>query len=248
MDEMKMSRELPAFTANRLPETVSFTGKRWTFREWKRWDNAMLKEYMRRFMGRFMKRNGIAIALILVFTLYGFGVSAATERRVTKQVTEQVTLELRKEFQDYLIEQERERQAANMLIGSGLEAAAAELADVFDELIATYSMDYGVNEQGLYTLGWVFIARVIQSSNEFGRTPQEIIAKLGAWEGNVVGHAVRNQDTQIALKIATDYLSGNYPNDFTTDITFGDREKNGGFVARNELFTGPNTVYWRYKE
>lgn len=246
MDEMKMSRELPAYAAEKLPDSVMFFGKRWTRPEWKRWDKVM--NIMRRFAGgRFMKRNGIALALIVAITLYGFGVSAVTERRVTKEVTEQVTAELRQEFQDYLLQQERDRQAANMRIGNGLEAAAEELADVFDELISTYAMDYGVNEQGLYTLGWVFIARVIQSSGEFGKTPQEIIAKTGAWEGKIVGHAVRNQDTQIALKIATDYLSGNYPDDFTTDITFGDREKNGGFVARNELFTGPNTVYWRYK-
>lgn len=195
-----------------------------------------------------LRKYLIAFVLLAAFLVEGVIVSAVTERRVSKEVRQTVEAEMRQGFAVYLEQQEEKQRADSFLTGdASREAAAVELADCFDELIATYAMDYGVNEQGLNTLGWVFIARVIQASSEFGRTPQEIVSKSGAWEGKVVGHAVRNQDTQLALKIAQDYLNGNYPDDFTPDMTFGDREKNGGFVARNEFITGPNTVYWRYK-
>ena len=195
-----------------------------------------------------LRRYLIAFVLLAAFLVEGVVVSAVTERRVSREVRQTVESEMRNGFALYLEQQEEKQRAESFLTGdASREAAIADLADCFDELIATYAMDYNVNEQGLNTLGWVFIARVIKASSEFGRSPQEIILKSGAWEGQVVGHAVRNQDTQIALQIARDYLNGNYPDDFTPDMTFGDREKNGGFVARNEFITGPNTVYWRYK-
>ena len=76
--------------------------------------------------------------------------------------------------------------------------------------------------------------------------PEEIIGKKGAWEGSVAGHAVRDQDTAIAMEIAREYLSGHYPDGWTPGMTFGSREAGGGWVARNEFITGPNTMYWRY--
>ena len=150
-------------------------------------------------------------------------------------------------LQDFLNWQAEEARKAEFLSGdASFEAAVEDLADCFDELIATYAMEFGLSEDGLRTLGWTFIARVIAASSEFGKTPQEIIEKPGAWEGKVVGHAVRPQDTALTREIARDYLSGNYPDGFTPAMTFGTREAGGGFVARNEFQTGPNTMYWRY--
>ena len=140
---------------------------------------------------------------------------------------------------------EQERKAAQFLTGdASFEAAVEGLAGPMSQVIATYSMDYGVTQEGLYTIGWVFCARYARNSTEFGRTPQEILEKDRAWEGKVVGHAVRPQDTELSREIARAFLSGEYPDDYTTALTFFTREAGGKIIARNELFTGPYTKYW----
>lgn len=163
----------------------------------------------------------------------------------TERVTREVTSQLRSDFQKFLDDMEADRRKESFLTGeASMEAAAVDLADWMDELIANYSMDYGITPDGCRTIGWVFLARYSKQSSEFGKTPQEIIEKNGAWEGKVAGHAVRNQDTQLALELAREYLAGRYPDGFTTDLTFFNREPGGKIIARNELITGPYTVYW----
>ncbi len=196
---------------------------------------------------KLIRKYGIALLAAVLFTLYTLLLCWSVSARTEKRVRAETEAEMRAGFQRYLDQMERDAAAETFLTGDeSLEAAARELADCMDELIATYAMDFGVSEDGLYTLGWTYIARVITASSEFGKTPQEIIERSGAWEGQVMGHPVRNQDTQIAYEIAFDYLSGKYPDGFTKNLTFGARERNGGFVARNEFITGPDTVYWRY--
>lgn len=200
----------------------------------------------------FTRRYGILLVIAAAFTIYTICLSAIvehrTEKRVTREVTEAVTSELRRDFQAYLDQQEEDRKAAQFLTGdASKEAAVEELAGWFDELISTYAQDFGLREDALYGLGWTFIARYMTASPEFGVTPQEIIERANAWEGKVVGHGVRNQDTEIARSIARDFLNGNYPDGWTQNMVFGSREAGGGWVARTEYKTGPNTAYWRYQ-
>ena len=197
----------------------------------------------------FKKQNGIAILIGLVWLaslMLGCIVTGCIVRsRTEKRVTAEVTAELRAGFQEYLTQMEEERKAAQFLTGdASFEAAVEELAGPMAQVLATYAQDYGISGDYLQTIGWVFCARYAQHSSEFGRTPQEILEKPQAWEGKVVGHAVRNQDKEIAREIARDYLSGNYPDDFTTSITFFTREPGGKIIARTELYAGPYTTYW----
>lgn len=199
----------------------------------------------------FKIKNGIAIIVLFAWAVTMMIGCITTglivRRKTTDRVTAEVTSQLRAGFQDYLNQVEAEQKKNSFLAGeASLEAAIIDLADSFDELLAVYSMEFGVTEDGCRTVGWVFIARLITGSSEFGKTPQEIIEKKGAWEGKVVGHAVRDQDTALAREIAREYLTGHYPDGFTPNMTFGAREAGGGFVARTEFITGPNTVYWRY--
>jgi hypothetical protein len=197
----------------------------------------------------FKIKNGIGMILLFAWAasmMIGCITTGVIVRHnTTIRVTEEVTSQLRSDFQRYLDQQETERKAAQFLSGdASFEAAVEGLAGPMAQVIATYSMDYGVTQEGLYTIGWVFCARYARNSTEFGRTPQEILEKDRAWEGKVVGHAVRPQDTELSREIARAFLSGEYPDDYTTALTFFTREAGGKIIARNELFTGPYTVYW----
>lgn len=199
----------------------------------------------------FKRQNGIALIVLFAWAasmMFGCCVTGViVKKRTTKIVTAEVESRMRADFQEYLDQLEEDQKAAQFLSGdASFEAAVADLADYLDDLAATYSMDFGLREDAVITVLWVFAARWLTGSNEFGITPQEILEKSGAWEGNPAGHAVRPQDTALATKVARDVLSGNYPDGFTPDMTFGTREAGGGFVARNQFITGPNTKYFRY--
>ena len=196
----------------------------------------------------FKIRNGITLILIFAWAASMMIGCIATglivRHNTTERVTQEVTSQLRSDFQRYLDQMEQERKAAQFLTGdASFEAAVEGLAGPMAQVIATYSMDYGVTQEGLYTIGWVFCARYARNSTEFGKTPQEILEKERAWEGQVVGHAVRPQDTELAREIARAFLSGEYPDEYTTAQTFFNREGTK-IIARNELFTGPYTKYW----
>ena len=197
----------------------------------------------------FKIRNGIGLILLFAWAasmMIGCCITGVIVRHnTTERVTAEVTSELRNGFQEYLDRQEQERKAAQFLTGdASLEAAVEGLAVPLSQIIATYAMDYGVTQEGLTTIGWVFCARYAKDSTEFGRTPQEILEKAGAWEGKVVGHATRPQDLELAREIARAFLSGQYPDGFTTALTFFVREAGGKIIARNEFYTGPYTIYW----
>lgn len=197
----------------------------------------------------FKIKNGIGMILLFAWAasmMIGCITTGVIVRHnTTIRVTEEVTSQLRSDFQRYLDQMEQERKAAQFLSGdASFEAAVEGLAGPMAQVIATYSMDYGVTQEGLYTIGWVFCARYAKNSTEFGKTPQEILEKERAWEGQVVGHAVRPQDTELAREISRAFLSGEYPDDYTTALTFFTREAGGKIIARNELYTGPYTVYW----
>lgn len=197
----------------------------------------------------FKIRNGIGLILLFVWAasmMIGCIVTGLIVRHnTTERVTAEVTSQLRQDFQRYLDQMEQERKAAQFLTGdASFEAAVEGLAVPMAQVIATYAQDYGVTQEGLYTIGWVFCARYAKNSTEFGKTPQEILEKERAWEGQVVGHAVRPQDTELAAEISRAFLSGQYPDDYTTALTFFTREAGGKIIARNELYTGPYTTYW----
>lgn len=202
----------------------------------------------------FKRQNGIAILILFAWAasmMLGCCLTGVIVRnRTTERVTAEVTSELRAGFQEYLTRQEEQRQAAELLTGdASVEAASVELGtNYIAPLLAAYRMEYATTEEGCLTLGWTFIARLMKQSTEFGKTPQEILERKGAWEGNPVGHAVANQDIELGIAIARDFYTGHYPDGFTADFTFGARESGGGFVARNEFITGPNTVYLRIRK
>lgn len=217
----------------------------------------------------FKIRNGIALIILFAWAasmMVGCCITGVIVRkRTAKQVvvecaertsegfrdymdgknTEAASALMQQGLQDFLNWQAAEAQKAQFLTGDASFAAAVEtIADPMSYVLAAYRMEFGVTEEGQRTIGWTFCARGAQGSTEFGRTPQEILEKSGAWEGKPVGHARSNQDIELAREIATAYLKGEYPDGFTTSMTFFTRESGGKIIARNEFNTGPYTTYW----
>ena len=200
---------------------------------------------------RFIKRYTLAaifIAALIVWTVVSCSITAAIVRKnTTKEVTQRVEAEMRNSFQNYLDQKEENKKKENFLTGTeSFDAAVDAMVGPMSQILSCYAQEYGITTEGLYTIGWSFCARCAQNSTEFGKTPQEILEKKGAWEGDVVGHATRNREEEIAKEVATDYLSGKYPDGYTTAMTFFNREAGGKIIARNELYTGPHTIYWWY--
>ena len=207
---------------------------RWEFEIWK---DRMIKRYA---------LAAIIFAALVLWTVGACTITAAVVRKkTTEEVTAQVTSDMRQGFQNYLNQQEWEQQQANFLTGdASFEAAVEGLAGPMAQVLSAYAQEFGIGEEGLNTIGWVFCARCAQNSTEFGKTPQEVLEKKSAWEGDVVGHAVRNRETEIAKAVAREYLNGQYPDGYTTAMTFLTREAGGKIIARNEFYTGPQTLYW----
>ena len=201
------------------------------------------------FLRRMVKKYGIGAAAALFLWGWTTAVCTITANNVEKETAErvrmEVTSELRAGFQNYLDSEELQEKREQFLSGdASFEAAVDDLAGAMAQVIETYAMDFGVTEEGQKTIGWVFCSRLAKNSTEFGKSPQEILKKARAWEGNVVGHATRPAAKELSKQIARDYLSGNWPDGYTTDLTFFNREPGGKIIARNELETGPYTVYW----
>ena len=212
--------------------------------------NLLRAEFEKR-KDRFIKRYGliaVIVAALIVWTFAACSITGAVvKKQTTKEVTARVQSEMRSGFQNYLDQQDYEEHQAGFLTGdASFEAAVEELSGPMSQVITTYAQDFGISQDGLRTIGWVFCARYHQNSVEFGRTPQEILEKKSAWEGSVVNHGTRVQDQELTREIARDYLKGNYPDNYTTAMTFLNREAGGKVIARNEYNTGPHTIYWWY--
>ena len=214
------------------------------------WQALCANEWIR----MFFKKHALLLGGVLLLVFWTLTVSAISRHNttvdVTEEVTQRVTADLKAKFRQTLLDhnidpETFEKKTEPLTDDASFKAMVEELATNMDEVVSTYAMDFGVGEEGQMTIAWVWCARHAKSSTEFGKTPKEITEKTNAWEGQVVGHAVQNQYTELCRKVATDYLKGIYPDDFTTDLTFFNREGTK-IIARNDLYTNAYTKYWWY--
>lgn len=241
-----MRQELPIWTALTLPEHKGSDDTREYRPKKSRKHQAEHKPRIRLHLMGFLKRHGIALFLAAAFLLYGLGVSVITERRVTKRVTLKVQQEMWDGFQKYLEEQRQEKQAAGLLTGeASLQAAIDEMVEPIAVHVATLRMDRKVTVIGVKTYIWgVDLARL--GSGKYGNSIQDVLE--GNVEGYVYGHAVRNEDREIAREIVTAYMKGERPNGWTPDLEFAEINGDGSVTARNMLKTNSKTIFWRYPE
>lgn len=204
---------------------------------------------MRDLIHEFWRENKVSIVAVsaaIIWTLTSCGITGLIVRKnTTTEVTAQVTSQLRADFQRYLDEQEEERRASQFLTGdASLQAAIDEMVPIIAEHIAGLRMDRGVTIDGAKTYIWgVDFTRL--DSGKYGSSIQEVVE--GNVEGYVKGHAVRNEDREIARELVTAYMHGERPDRWRPDLEFAEINPDGSVTARNMLFTNSMTKYWGYE-
>jgi len=190
-----------------------------------------------------LKRYGIAAALLIALLIYGWAIAAWTEHRVTKEVTEAVTLELRGDFQRYLAEQENARMAEGLLAGDASKQAAMEAeADALAKLL------YGYRNNSLRdrrTLIWCVLARV--DSKAYPNTVEAVVDQAQQWMFYSAENPIRDDDREIALEQLQAWHDGRYPAGVSSDFVYAEWSAHD-IALRNEYQTGSMTKYWRYPE
>lgn len=189
------------------------------------------------------KKYGIALLLLAAFLLYGAAVAAWTERKVTKEVTEAVTSQMRGDFQRYLAEQENARMAAGLLTGDASAQAAMEAeADALARLL------YGYRDNSLRdrrTLIWCVLARVDNSA--YPNTVEAVIDQPQQWMFYKSDNPIRDDDRRIALEQLQAWHDGRYPAGISSDFVYAEWSAHD-IALRNEYQSGKTTKYWRFPE
>ena len=214
-------------------------------------------------MERFKRRYGLLVIGAALFTVYTVALSAGvahrTEKRVTeevtervtKEVTEAVTAELRAGFRDYLkglglnpdgtpIEAEEE----------GLRAEIDALAGPLAEHAAGLRIDRKVTEAGAETYLYVDCARWL--SGKHGESIEDVLSETGPGgtkqiEAYTPGHATRPEDREIAERVSTAIITGQWPDGFTAELQFAEINADGSVTARDMWKTDSTTTFWRIR-
>ena len=193
---------------------------------------------------KFIKDHGILIAVAMIGLFLSVAVGVITGTIVKRNTEREVEIRMRGEFQAYLEQQEQERRAAQFLTGdSSLNAAIEDLTKSLSVHVASLRMERNVTKKGAEVYAWVDCARL--ASGLYGKTIEDVLNnKDNSVEGYIPGHAVRNEDTEIARRVATDYLNGKYPDRYYTGMQFAVINADGSVTARDMLFTNHKTRYW----
>ena len=184
----------------------------------------------------------IVIAFFILWTCGWYGLGKHKGKVIaTKEVTEELTTKFEAEKAAYIAEM--------TYVPEDYERTheIEELTKYLEKLVAGYAMNSNINKEGCYAICWCFIAR-LSTKGYFGTTPQDIAEMPNQWQWYDSSNPVRAQDTTIAKNVATAYVDGKFPDDFTTDLCFADLKQDGSVVLRNSFYTNNDTVkYWRYK-
>lgn len=197
---------------------------------------------------RIMRRYGILLMTAAVFTVYTVCLSAfvarRAEKRVRLEVTEAVTAELRQEYEAKITELEAERNRVltdEESLRGAIEALKAPLA----QHAAGLRMDRKVTKEGAETYLYVDCARWL--SGLHGKTIEEVLSEPNQVEAYTPGHATRNEDEEIAERVATAILTGKYPDGFTPELRYAEINADGSVTARDKWKTDSTTTFWRIR-
>ena len=202
-----------------------------------------IKHFLTELAEKATKKYGIAAALLAAFLLYGWAIAAWTEHRVTKEVTEAVTIQLRGDFQRYLAEQENARMAAGLVTGDASKQAAMEAeADAIARLL------YGYRDNSLRdrrTLIWCVLART--DSPAYPNTVEAVVDQAQQWMFYKPDNPIRDDDRNLALEQLQAWHDGRYPAGISADFVYAEWSAHD-IALRNEYKTGSTTKYWRFPE
>lgn len=214
-------RELPEYSRAELPRTHTRMDK-----------------------DEFVKRYGIFLIVAVVFTLYTILLSAMVSHRTEKRVRAEMTAQFEQEAEADREAKANAEKASQFLTGEKSKQAAIDtLKTPIAQHISYLRMERHVTADGARTYVWgVDLARL--NSGRYG----DIYDVLnGNVEGYKEGYPTRREDEVIAEEIATDYINGVRPDDWTPDLEFAVINPDGSVTARNEYISGSMTKYWKWR-
>ena len=201
----------------------------------------------------FMRKYLILIVGAAAFTIWSILLSSWVNYRAGKEAQSAVTTAenhifdvmgiSREQFQ----EMEKAKAEGKPALLTGEESRQAAINDLGEKLAvhaAGLRMDRKVTKAGAETYLWVDAARLL--SGKYGSTIDDVLS--GPVENYDRNHAVRNEDREIGLKVASAVINGAFPDGFTTDLQFAEINADGSVTARSKLKTDSTTVFWRVSE
>lgn len=243
--EEKRARAILPIWADEEDDTVKEYNPRATRAEARPQHRVRGKRTLAEMANDFIRDNLIAILILTAFALEGWIVAVYTEHRVSREVRQTVEAEMRQGFAEYLDQKEAERQAAAFMTGeASRQAAIDDLGGKLAIHAAGLRMDRKVTKAGAETYLWVDAARLL--SGKYGATIDDVLA--GPVENYDPNHAVRDEDREIGMKVASAVINGAYPDGFTTDLQFAEINADGSVTARSKLKTDSTTAFWRIAE
>lgn len=186
----------------------------------------------------------LAAAGLTIWTLVTCGITGAVVRNnTTKEVTAQVTSELRAGFQAYLDQQDYERSASAFLAGEASLQTAMDLeADSLAKLL------YGYRNNSLRdrkTLIWCVLARV--DSSAYPGSVEGVVDQQKQWMFYSSDNPIREDDRQLALEQLKLWHEGKYPAGFADDYVYAEWSSSD-IALRNTWEKSSGTSWWRFPE
>ena len=238
MNEIKVNHDLSAFAKKEnhlIEKEVSHMP---------RIDWMKVKAAIKRFLShRLVRRNGIAAAVVLFITLYGLGVSAATEHRVTKRLTAELSEQYAAEFDARMNAYISQQEAIERAVGDGSMMAQMEReADAIAQVVGKMK-----TKRMKLTETWNILMRV--DSPFYANTVEEVVAAPKQWmffDANEKNPTTDN-DRALVMEQVKLWHDGHYPAGLSADFVYGEWSADD-YVLRDAWEKTSRTNYWRYPE
>ena len=204
----------------------------------------------------FWRDYKILIIAAAVFTIYSILLSAYVNWRAEIRVCEVVGI-TRSEMKDMekAMTQEPEEEPAEepeetaspapTFFKTGQESYDYNLHLIEDPLaihVASLRQNRKCTKAGAETYAWVDIA--ILKSGKYGDDLTDFISDPKKIEGYDANVNVRDEDTEIAHKVAEMVMNKKFPNGFTLDYQYAVINADGSVTARTDLKVKSTTRFW----
>lgn len=188
---------------------------------------------------RFIKRYGLALAVIIGIAVYSVLLCVVTGSIVRRNTMNEMEAQYRGKMQAYIDKQEQERMVAGLVTGeasrqAGMDLEAREIARVL----------YGIkdnSENDLRTAVWCILNRVDNSA--YPANVYQVCSQAKQW----MGYAPENPVLDNLYKIAREELEIWYSGTRPVDNTFIYLNWTPAKVTLRDAWeNNSNTNYWRY--
>ena len=205
-------------------------------------EDALLRA-MKRWATNYIRRYGILLAALALFTGWSWGISAVTARRVEKEVTERISAQYAAEYEARMNAYISQQEAIERVLGDGsMQAQMEREADAITQVVGKMK-----TKRMKLSETWNILMRV--DSPFYPSTVEDVVSVPGQWmffepDGK---NPIRDDDRALVLEQVKLWHEGRYPAGLTADFLYGEWSEND-YVLRNKWEKDSTTEYWRFPE